>query len=129
MAKVLVVDDQPDTVALLQMVLEDEHEVLVAYDGQEALEAVADGQPDLVLLDVAMPRLDGFRVLNRLRSDPLTARLPVIMLSAHDEPEDLAMGLTLGADYYLGKPFEIDVVTALVARHVGTPPPRASRST
>jgi DNA-binding response OmpR family regulator len=118
MAKVLVVDDHPDVVRLIQVALEKEHEVLTAYNGEEALQVVAESQPDLVILDVMMPVLDGYRVLNRLREDAATNHLPVLMLTAKDEPHDIHLGLTLGADYYISKPFNPRDIAALVRHHL-----------
>ena len=121
MARVLVVDDQPETVRLLEFTRQPPHQVVAAYDGQEALDIVTAQPPDVVLLDVGMPVLDGFRVLSRLRSDPKTARLPVIILTAYDQPEDIALGLTLGADYYVGKPFNPADIAALIGQSCGLP--------
>ena len=121
MAKVLVVDDHPDVVRLIQVALQKEHEVLTAYDGEEALRVVAESSPDLVILDVMMPTLDGYRVLNRLREDAATNHLPVLMLTAKDEPHDIHLGLSLGADYYISKPFNPRDIAALVRHHLAVP--------
>jgi len=116
MGKVLVVDDQPNIVRLLQFHLEKEHEVFTAFNGQEALEVVERERPDVVLLDVVMPVLDGYRVLHRIKSNPETAATTVIMLTKKDEPDDVMLGYNVGADYYVSKPFNVSDVVALV-RH------------
>jgi len=105
--KVLIVDDDPFIRKLIETTLEDVGGVRVveAGDGQEAL-AVADREhPDLVLLDVMMPRLDGIEACRRLRAKPDTADVPVVMLTASDRFEDRAKAAAAGADRYLRKPF------------------------
>src|SRR5262249_29409908 len=81
MAKVLVVDDQENIVRLLELALGDEHQVITAYNGEQAMEAVRRDRPDVVVLDIIMPVLDGYRVLHRLKSDPETQDITVIMLT------------------------------------------------
>ncbi len=117
MAKVLVVDDHPKIVRLLQVALEDEHQVLTAYNGEDALRCVAEHHPDLMVLDVIMPGLDGYRVLHRIKSDPETEQIPVIMLTVKDQPDDVLLGITVGADYYIPKPFNSSDIAALIRRH------------
>ncbi len=105
-AKILVVDDEPHIRRILQFLLEQEgFEVILAEDGQAALETLKSQQPDLILLDVMMPRMDGFTVLKHLRSDPDTATVPVIMLTAKGEASEKVRGLRDGANDYLTKPF------------------------
>jgi PleD family two-component response regulator len=105
-AKILVVDDEPHIRRILQFLLEKEgFEVLMAENGEEALEVVRDQRPDLMLLDVMMPRMDGFTVLERLRRDFETSSLPVIMLTAKGESSEKVRGLKGGANDYLTKPF------------------------
>jgi diguanylate cyclase (GGDEF)-like protein len=107
MSIVLVVDDDVDIARFIEVNLRLEgFDVLVAHDGQEALEVIADTLPDLALLDVMMPRIDGVELCRRLRSDPLTASLPVIMLTAKSLSADKVVGLTAGADDYIIKPFD-----------------------
>lgn len=123
MARVLVVDDHPSIVRLLQRVLQAErHEVLIASDGEEALRRVRDEHPALVLLDVTMPRKNGFEVLQELKSDPSTQAMIVIMLTGHDQDAEMAHGLQLGADWYVPKPFSPVDIVALVRRFLGEPP-------
>lgn len=117
MARILIVDDQPNIVRLLQMTLEAEHEILTAYDGEEALKVVANTPPDMVVLDVVMPGMDGFRVLDRMKSDPETAKIPVILLTVRDRPDDIVFGLTVGADYYVPKPFKPEDIASMIRHH------------
>jgi len=103
---VLVADDDGDIVALVKTVLERSgHEVMTAGDGLEALVLVRDRRPDLAVLDVAMPELDGLEVLRRLRADDATSELPVVLLSARAQEADVALGFAAGASAYMRKPF------------------------
>jgi diguanylate cyclase (GGDEF)-like protein len=114
MSTVLVVDDDHDIARFIEVNLQLEgFDVVVALDGEEALARFADDLPDLALLDVMMPRIDGVELCRRLRSDPLTASLPVIMLTAKSLSADKVVGLTAGADDYIIKPFD---TLELVAR-------------
>jgi diguanylate cyclase (GGDEF)-like protein len=107
MSIVLVFDDDVVIARFIEVNLRLEgFEVLVAHDGEEALGVIAEQPPDLALLDVMMPRLDGVELCRRLRSDPLTASLPVIMLTAKSLSADKVVGLTAGADDYIIKPFD-----------------------
>src|SRR4051812_35396189 len=115
MGKILLVDDHPDIVKLLQMALRTEgHTILTAHDGAAALRQIEAEHPDVVILDVVMPPPDGFRVLNRIKTDPEFRETVVVMLSVHDQPEDVTLGLDIGADYYLSKPFRPLEVAMLV---------------
>lgn len=116
--RVLVVDDDPDIARFIEVNLRTHgFEVHVASDGVEALERVEEVRPDLVLVDVMMPRMDGFQVVDRLRSDPRTANLSIIMLTAKALTADKVLGITTGADDYIIKPFD---PVELVARVKGT---------
>ncbi|MFN3651710.1 MAG: response regulator transcription factor [Armatimonadota bacterium] len=120
MAKILLADDHPDIVRLLQMSLRDEgHSILCAYDGAQAWELAQQERPDVVILDVVMPNLDGYRVLNRIKSDPELRNTVVVMLSVRDQPEEITLGLDIGADFYLSKPFSPKDVSALLRRIIG----------
>lgn len=106
-ARVLVVDDEADLAAILANRLRRAgYEVTLAADGLVALELIGRDRPDLVLLDVRMPRLDGIETLRRLRQDGDTARLPAIVMTANAEDSDRARALEAGADACLAKPFE-----------------------
>jgi DNA-binding response OmpR family regulator len=105
--RILVVDDEPSARELVRRRLEMERfEVILAEDGWEALRRIKEDQPDLVILDMMMPHLDGIAVIKRVREDPTVAALPILMLTARDRAVDKAFGLEAGADDYLGKPFE-----------------------
>src|SRR5262245_58640555 len=113
-ARVLVVDDILANVKLLEARLSAEYfEVLTAYHGSEALAQLASRPVDVVLLDVMMPGMDGFEVCRRIKSDPKTMHVPVIMVTALDQPTDKIQGLKAGADDFLTKPVD-DI--ALVTR-------------
>jgi two-component system, cell cycle response regulator len=113
-ARILVVDDVPANLKLLEVRLAAEYfEVILASNGAQALEICARGQCDIVLLDVMMPDMDGFEVARRIKSNPATHHIPVIMVTALDQPADRVKGLEAGADDFLTKPVD-DV--ALVAR-------------
>ena len=114
MTRVLVVDDDADIARFIEINLRLEgYEVQTAGDGAEALERITEQHPDLVLLDVMMPKLDGVQLCRLLRADPATANLPVIMLTAKTLSADKVVGLTAGADDYIIKPFD---TLELVAR-------------
>jgi CheY-like chemotaxis protein/class 3 adenylate cyclase len=113
--RILVVDDTPANVRLLEAVLAPRgYEVVVAATGPEALESVAKDPPDLVLLDILMPGMDGYEVCRRLRADPATAHLPVIMITASESREKVR-GLEAGADDFVAKPFDRAELLARVA--------------
>ena len=112
--RILVVDDVRANVLLLTRVLQGEYQVSVAFDGESALSSIAESPPDLVLLDIVMPGLDGYEVLRRLRADPVTHELPVMFLSSLEDVGNKARGFELGANDYLSKPFEILEVKARV---------------
>jgi DNA-binding response OmpR family regulator len=118
-ATILVVDDDPVIQKLLSVNFEMEgYNVVTAGDGVEGLARIADGVPDLVLLDVMMPRMDGLEVVRRLKADLTTAMIPVILLSAKAQATDVSGGLDAGADDYVTKPFDplelLDKVAALI---------------
>ncbi|AQU82306.1 MAG: response regulator [Halomonas sp.] len=120
MAKVLVVDDEPNIVLSLEFLMEQAgFEVVTAEDGEQALEQVSAASPDLLLLDISLPGMSGFDVLERLRSQDATAQLPIIMLTAHGRDVEREKGMALGADDYITKPFStqslVEKVKALLA--------------
>jgi len=114
-SKILIVDDAVDTVELLKKRLRFEgYDTAEAYDGEEALQQVAEYNPDLIILDVMMPKLDGYEVCQRLKTDENTKYIPILMLTAKGEIEDKVKGLDIGADHYLPKPFDYKEVSARV---------------
>lgn len=117
---VLVADDDPDILTLVGFRLERAgYEVLPARDGEEALALALERQPDLAILDVMMPKLDGYEVTQRLRDDPATSGMPVILLTARVQEEDITRGFEAGADDYIKKPFSPQELRARVQAILG----------
>ena len=117
--KILVVDDEPTIVRLMEFILARQgHEMLVAVNGEEALEKIRAHSPDLVLLDIMMPRIDGYEVARLVRADPATASLPIIMLSAKAQEEDIRRGVEVGVDEYITKPFSPEHLVHVVAGYL-----------
>ena len=116
--KVLVADDDIVNRQVLAELLKPEHTVLLAKNGEQTLERAARHLPDLILLDVLMPDMNGYEVLRRLRADAQTAHITVIFISGLGRPEDEANGLKMGAADYISKPFNETVVMARVAMHL-----------
>src|SRR5512141_2052143 len=115
--RILVVDDEKHIVRLVQVNLERQgYEVVTANDGKEALEKVESERPDLVVLDVMMPYMDGFEVLQNLRRNPSTRDIPVIMLTAKAQDQDVFRGWQSGVDCYLTKPFNPMELISFVKR-------------
>lgn len=113
--RVLVVDDDPGVRRFLWRALEDRgYEVLVAEDGPEGLEMAKAHRPALILLDVGLPRLDGYGVCARLQDSPWTSHIPVLMLTGLAEGEDVVRGLEAGADAYMPKPFSVPELLARI---------------
>jgi sigma-B regulation protein RsbU (phosphoserine phosphatase) len=113
-SRILIVDDVAANIHILVEALKDEYKLAVARDGESALRAVAKSPPDLLLLDIMMPGIDGYEVCRRLRADEATRELPIMFLSSLEEVADKARGFELGANDYLTKPFEILEVKARV---------------
>lgn len=121
---ILVVEDEADIRELLRYNLEKErYRVLPAGSGEEALEITAREEVRLVLLDVMLPGIDGFEVCRRLRSDPRTARIPILLLTARSDEVDVVTGLELGAEDYVSKPFSTRVLLARVRTILRRPAP------
>lgn len=113
--KILVVDDEADILNFLELVLKERgYEVLTAAGGQQALGLAREQVPDLMLLDIMMPHMDGWEVLRLLRVDPRTAAIPVAMISARTDAKDRVQGLQEGALDYICKPFSLDELLAKV---------------
>jgi len=106
MGRVLVVDDERAIVKLIEVNLRlEKYEVITATDGFQALQQVRDRRPDLIILDIMMPRMDGWEVLRRVRQDAVTQDIPVVVLTARTGDTDILQGWHLGADEYITKPF------------------------
>lgn len=121
MPRVLVVDDDPQVLALLRVNFSLEgYDVVEAANGEEALKVVASKRPDVVVSDVMMPGMDGLELVRRLRANPKTADLPVVVVSAKAQRNDVENGEVAGADAYVTKPFDpqdlLDAVAALLKR-------------
>jgi two-component system phosphate regulon response regulator PhoB len=117
---ILVADDEADVRDLVSYRLtRSGYEVIAARDGEQALRLAEEEQPDLAVLDVMMPKLDGYEVTSRLRSDGRLQRLPVILLTARAQEDDVSRGFEVGADDYLKKPFNPDELVARVRAVLG----------
>ncbi len=117
-SKILVVDDIPSNVHVLSRILKDDHDIYFATDGVKALELVQARLPDLVLLDIMMPGMDGYEVCSRIKADPITRDIPVIFISAKSEVEDETYGLEVGAIDFISKPISPPIVKARVRNHL-----------
>src|SRR5450759_1000382 len=119
-ARILAVDDSPTILEMIKAILEaGGYEVITASDGAEALETARAEKPDLILLDVMLPKLDGYRVCRLLKFDQNYKNIPIIMLTAKTEEQAMATGLRTGANQYLTKPVEPEKLLAAVAEELG----------
>jgi DNA-binding response OmpR family regulator len=113
--KVLIVDDEPNIVLSVEFLMRREgHEVVTASDGQEAIDLLGSTRPDLMILDVMMPRKNGFEVCAEVRADPALSRIPILMLTAKGREAEMKKGISLGADAYITKPFSTHDLVAKV---------------
>jgi CheY-like chemotaxis protein len=120
MAKILIAEDERDIRELVAFSLQHlDHEVIVTTDGESALEQIFAQRPDLVLLDVRMPRLDGYEVCRRMKADRSLKAIPVAFLSAKGQEGEIQQGLEAGAEEYILKPFSLDDLLESVARLLG----------
>lgn len=120
MKTVLIADDEPNIVISLEFLLQREgYHVLVARDGQEALDTIALMSPDLVLLDVMLPRVSGYEVCQQIRENPAVAGTKVLMLTAKGREVEVSKGMALGADAYVTKPFSTKDLLAQVRLLLG----------
>ena len=112
-ARILLVDDEPDLAQMVSVRLKAAgYEVSTAYDGQEALEKVKESRPDLMILDLMLPKLDGCKVCRLLKFDERTRGIPILIFTARAQVEDVTLATECGADSYLTKPFEAKVLLA-----------------
>jgi DNA-binding response OmpR family regulator len=117
---VLAADDDDDILALVAFRLERSgYTVIQAHDGEEALQLALESRPDLAVLDVMMPKLDGFELTRRLRAEEATSQMPIILLTARAQDADVAQGFEAGADDYIRKPFSPDELRARVQAILG----------
>ena len=119
--RVLIVDDEVDLVETLKFKLEASgFEALTAYDGLEALSKAKNDKPDLILLDIMLPKLNGYQICRELKSDDKYKHIPIIMLTAKAQESDKFWGLETGADEYVTKPFDSNQLVELIKRHLST---------
>jgi twitching motility two-component system response regulator PilG len=117
--KVMIVDDSPTIRKLVTMTLEKYgHEVIVAEDGMEALARINDGIPDLILLDISMPRMDGYQLCKTIKGNQATDHIPIVMLTGKDGLMDKVRGRMVGSEDYLTKPFDPNELIRLVEKHI-----------
>jgi len=118
--KILVVDDEVDLVETVRFPLEMEgYHVLVSYNGEDALNQARKENPDLILLDLMLPKLDGYKVCRLLKFDERYKHIPILMLTAKTQEKDKVLGLETGADEYITKPFEMDYLMEKVKEYLG----------
>jgi len=116
--KLLVVDDQPINIQVMHQIFAGEYQVFMATNGQQAIQLCKTNPPDLVLLDIVMPQMDGYEVCRQLKADPITRDIPVIFVTAHTDTDQETLGLDLGAVDFITKPVVPAVVKARVRTHV-----------
>ena len=113
--RILVVDDEEGIITVVKMYLEHHHyEVITASDGQEGLDKAKSDRPDLIILDLMLPRINGYKVCGLLKKDARYAKIPIILFTAKAQEKDIKMGEEVGADAYLIKPFEPNVLLSKV---------------
>jgi len=117
--RVLVIDDYPQVVELLKMWLESAgYEVLVAFDGQEGLQKARQEQPDLIILDIMLPKMNGYKVCRFLKFDKKYRHIPIVILTSRAKQSDAEIGLKMGADEYLFKPYNPKQLLAMVKKYI-----------
>jgi len=115
--EILIVDDEPDVVVPIQFLMEQQgYSVMAAYRGEDALDLIYHYKPDLVLLDIMLPGIDGWEVCEIIRLNPNYRDIKIVFLTAKGRDEDIAKGLALGADAYITKPFSNEVLVATVKK-------------
>ncbi len=117
--RVLVVDDEPDIVEFIRFNLELENiECIEANDGEEALSKAREQNPDLIILDIMLPKINGYKIARLLKFDESYKHIPVIMLTARSQKTDIKLGEETGADEYVTKPFDVNMLVALVKKYL-----------
>ncbi|HXU94779.1 MAG TPA: diguanylate cyclase [Gallionella sp.] len=116
--RILIVDDERININILNSLLKTDYRIMAATGGEQAIKAAVDGQPDLILLDILMPGMDGHLVCRKLKSNPATRAIPIIFITAMGDVENETMGFALGAVDYISKPFNNAVVKARVGVHL-----------
>ena len=120
MKKILIVDDEADIIEILQFVLEAQgYECITALDGEEGLKLARESYPDLIILDVMMPKMNGYKVSRLLKFDEKYKNIPILMITARAQDKDKEIGEETGADEYITKPFQVDYVIEKVKSYLG----------
>lgn len=117
--KVLVADDEVNILNLIKLNLGDEYDYIEAMDGLEVLQKIEHELPDIILLDIMMPKMDGFTVCKRLKANPRTKDIPIVLVSAKSEDQDVLYGIDLGASAYVTKPFNKQDLSEIVKNIIG----------
>jgi len=118
--RILIVDDEPDLVETIQVGLElEDYECIVAFDGFRGLDRARSENPDLIILDVMLPVLNGYKICRLLKFDEKYKHIPIIMLTAEAQEKDRQTGQETGADFYMIKPFSMDKLLAKVREYLG----------
>ncbi len=119
MAKILVVDDEQDIVETMVFMLKQKgYDCIWAYDGEEGLRLAKEESPDLIMLDVMMPKINGYKICRLLKFDSRYKNIPIIMVTARGQEQDIAIGEETGADEYITKPFEFSNVFEKIEKHL-----------
>ncbi|MEI6415158.1 MAG: response regulator [Pseudomonadota bacterium] len=113
-SKILIVDDVPGNIKALAEILREKYQIILATNGRDALETTASEQPDLILLDVVMPEMDGYTVCEKLKANQETQKIPVVFVTSNTHPEQVIRGIEAGAFYYLTKPVDTKILLAVV---------------
>ncbi len=120
MKKILIVDDEPDIIEILQFMLEaNGYECITATDGEEGLKLAKEASPDLIILDVMMPKMNGYKISRLLKFDAKYKDIPILMLTARAQDTDKLIGEETGANEYITKPFQVDYVLKKVKSYLG----------
>lgn len=118
--RLLIVDDEADLAEMIKFRMENNgYEVLLAHDGQAALEMARKENPDLIILDLMLPKMDGYKVCGLLKKDSRYSHIPIIIFSAKGQEDDMKLGRELGADAYITKPFEPQVLLGKIDELIG----------
>ncbi len=114
--KILIIDDEPDILEMLVLRLEaNDYEVISATDGQKGLDKARNENPDLIILDLMLPKIDGFKVCRMLKFDERFKKIPIVLFTARTQEADMKLGQEVGADAYITKPFEPNILLGKVA--------------
>jgi len=118
--KILIVDDEPDIVETLKFLIESEgFDTIIAIDGEEAFRKAKEELPDLIILDVMLPKINGYKVCRLLKFDTKYKHIPILMVTARSQEEDKVIGEETGADEYITKPFDIEEILSKVHSYIG----------